>query len=115
MRDDRSKEQPGQARRTAAQRALWLLVAATAVLFVCSAGIGVFAYITNNNRISDIQQSRITSCERTYEAFNQVFRPFFPPPQHRTAKQQHDLAKLHRTIRRLERHCTDQTSTRRTR
>lgn len=30
----------------------------------------------NLHRVSDIQQARVDSCKRTYEAFRQVFKPF---------------------------------------
>ena len=98
--------------RTPVERALRLLIVATAFLFLISCVLGVIGFVANHNRINDIQRSRTASCQHTYEAFNQVFRPFFPPPKDRTAQQKKDHAKLERTIRQLERNCSHQTSAR---
>lgn len=62
----------------------------------------------NKHRIIEIQQSRVHSCSTTYESFRQVFKPFFPPPGHRTAKQKRDLAKLDRIINKHKSKCVKQ-------
>lgn len=35
----------------------------------------------NAARIEDIQKSRVESCQRTYNSFPEVFKPFIPPVQ----------------------------------
>jgi hypothetical protein len=62
----------------------------------------------NKNRIKDIQQSRIRSCQTTYFGIREVFKPFFPPPP-RTVEQQQDLDKFNTTINRLILQCKKQT------
>ena len=54
----------------------------------------------NQNRIVDIQASRVQGCKNNYEALRQVFLPFFPPQGHRTVKQKSDLAKFNTIINR---------------
>lgn len=56
-----------------------------------------------------IQNSRVESCRKNYEAFNEVFEPFFPP-ENRTPKQQEDFDTLHETVKELKRGCSEQTS-----
>jgi len=51
---------------------------ATVVLLLIILGIAGVGWYSNRQRIADIQQSRVTSCEKTYGAFLDVFRPFFP-------------------------------------
>lgn len=92
------------------QHALWALVGVTALLFAFSAGMGVFAYVANSHRINDIQQSRVISCQHTYSAFHQVFKPFLPPVASQNAQEKHDIAVFNATIRRLTRQCVKQTS-----
>lgn len=64
--------------------------------------------IENQQRIADIQKSRVASCEQTYEGIRQVFKPFFPPPP-RSAAQQADLDKFNRTIAKRKAQCVKQT------
>lgn len=52
----------------------------------------------NQERISDIQKSRISSCRANYRSFHTVFDPFFPPPDKRTTKQEEDFDKFNRII-----------------
>ncbi len=62
----------------------------------------------NSDRITDIQQSRIESCERTYEGIREVFRPFFP--KHPTNQRQIDnVETFNTTINNLKKACTKQT------
>jgi hypothetical protein len=62
----------------------------------------------NSDRIHDIQQSRVDSCERTYEGIREVFKPFYPPKP-RTLKQIQDLETFNDTINNLKAHCVIQT------
>lgn len=62
----------------------------------------------NRNRIKDIQESRLKSCQTTYSGIREVFKPFFPPVP-RTAEQQKDLDKFNSTINRLILRCETQT------
>lgn len=62
----------------------------------------------NKQRITDIQASRIVSCITTYESFRQVFKPFFPPPGHRTVKQNQDLNKLNKIVVARKKQCVVQ-------
>lgn len=91
------------------QKFLRLLAIATVVLFLISAGLGIFGYLANKHRINDIQESRVDSCERTYLAFKQVFQPFIPPPALRTGKQKKDIATFYVLIRNLRHNCDAQT------
>lgn len=68
----------------------------------------IFAYDANSNRVSDIQKSRLASCERTYEGIREVFKPFFPPKGKATPKQLSDQAKFNHTINRLKTRCATQ-------
>lgn len=61
----------------------------------------------NDNRITDIQTSRLESCISTYEGIREVFKPFFPPPP-RTKQQQADLDKFNKTINDLKLKCRKQ-------
>jgi mannitol-specific phosphotransferase system IIBC component len=56
-----------------------------------------------------IQQSRVTSCQKTYESFRDVFSPFFQPPAKRTVQQQHDIDKFNRIIDKKKAGCGRQT------
>lgn len=71
----------------------------------------IFAYNANSHRVSDIQKSRLTSCERTYEGIREVFKPFFPPPKTATPKQLADQSKFNRTIIHLKARCATQIRT----
>lgn len=62
----------------------------------------------NRQRIKDIQESRIASCQTTYNGIREVFRPFFPPVP-RTPKQEADLNKFNSTIDKLIKQCKTQT------
>jgi uncharacterized protein HemX len=66
----------------------------------------------NQQRIAEQQESRLRSCRQTYESFNEVFKPFFPPPKQRTSAQRKSLQKLENRVRELKRTCPKQTATR---
>ncbi len=101
--------QPGGYRRGDAVKAVHVLVWATVLLFLVSAGIGVYAYTVNKNRIEDIQASRVSSCEQTYKAFRKVFKPFFPPKAQATPQQLTDQRKFNRRVSLLVHQCDVQT------
>lgn len=63
----------------------------------------------NRQRIAEQQQSRIASCRQTYESFNEVFKPFFPPPKKRTQEQRDNLQKLSDRVDELKKNCSVQT------
>jgi hypothetical protein len=65
----------------------------------------------NTQRVNEIQASRVASCRQTYEAFHEVFKPFFRPPAQQTPKERRDIAKFNSTIDRLKAKCGEQTST----
>lgn len=69
----------------------------------------IIAWTANQNRIHDIQKSRVASCQKTYESFKEVFAPFFPPEKKRTKEQQNNLDKLNKVVDRLKLRCTIQT------
>lgn len=77
--------------------------------------IVVFSFISllgqynNHQRINDIQKSRVFSCQRNYLTTRDIFKPFFPPKKHRTAKQQHDIEKFIRLTNPSK--CIKQTAT----
>lgn len=62
----------------------------------------------NQQQTRDIQNSRVVSCQRTYAAFPEVFKPFFRPPKQQTNDEKKDQAKFYFTVRRLERSCKHQ-------
>lgn len=85
--------------------AAWLLlVIAMIVGFAKLSHLGT----QNQERISDIQRSRLESCETTYTSFHVIFDPFLPPKGHRTAKQKHDLAKFNAIIDKKIKECRHQ-------
>lgn len=51
-----------------------------------------------------LQESRMRSCRQTYQAFIEVFRPYFP------SSRPAELAKFKRTVARLKSRCAEQTS-----
>ena len=53
----------------------WKILTAWIVLFSATS---LGTQIQNRHRVDEIQQARIASCQRTYEAFIEVFEPFFP-------------------------------------
>jgi hypothetical protein len=64
--------------------------------------------LANEDRIEEIQESRVISCKRTYEGIREVFGPFFPPPP-RTKEEQTNLNKFNNRIDDLKSRCSKQT------
>ena len=62
----------------------------------------------NSDRIADIQQGRLESCQRTYEGIRQAFRPFLPPPRARSRIVRLRLHKFNTNIDRLKAQCAVQ-------
>ena len=63
----------------------------------------------NNERITDINQSRLESCQRTYEGVRQVFNVFFPDAP--KGQEKKDIRKFNRRVDALKRGCERQTAT----
>jgi hypothetical protein len=79
---------------------LWIIAMSAAVI------LGIRA---NTHRISDVQASRIESCERTYEGIRTVFKPFFPDPKTADSTQLRNLIRFNNILDRLKRQCDTQT------
>lgn len=90
------------------KRAYWYLVVLTIGLFLWTNAIAVVGWISNSNRVNEIQASRLESCEKNYEAFRKVFKPFFRPAAQQTPKERSDQAKLNRTVDKLKKQCKQQ-------
>lgn len=67
----------------------------------------IIGWEANQNRIKDIQRSRVQSCERTYEGIRMVFKPFLAGPQ--TQKQKKNIQKFNNRIDTLKSKCVIQT------
>ncbi len=66
----------------------------------------------NNERINDIQKQRISSCQKTYRAFPEMFQPFFPRERKDwTDEQRLAFTKLERRADELAAKCHQQTKT----
>lgn len=90
------------------QRAFNWLVLATLILYLSMGGIAIFGWISNANRVNDIQQSRVYSCQKTYEGIKEVFKPFLSAPRKRTAQEQRDIIVFNKTIQHLKVKCNTQ-------
>lgn len=64
------------------------------IFMVVFGAVAIFGIYSNTQRIHDIQQSRLTSCQRNYITTREIFKPFFPPKKHRTAKQAGDIKRF---------------------
>lgn len=108
--NDLTPRPPGEELR----RGLLLLALATVVLFIGLVITGVVGWAILENRADDIQRGRLESCQRTYQSYIDVFRPFFPegPPiasnKNWTAEQIENWENLNRTIRRKKTQCPSQ-------
>lgn len=72
-------------------------------------GVGISSsFYANGNRVSDLQRSRVESCERTYEGVRLIFKPFLPPAGTRTPKQQRDLKRFNDRVDNLKARCDEQ-------
>lgn len=87
---------------------VWIIIFSVAMIWVAHGIIEASQH--NNDRIVDIQHSRIVSCQTTYESIRQVFKPFFPPAGSRTAKQQQDLKKFNSIIDQRKTKCISEIS-----
>lgn len=92
------------------RKSYYLLVGATVGLYLAVVGLFIVGWISNNNRISDIQKSRVASCERTYKGISEVFAPFIKPPGKRTTQENKDIHTFEATIHRLQAKCDIQVS-----
>lgn len=73
-------------------------------------GVGFFLTIRSlRQNDAAIQHSRVTSCIHIYGAFDEIFKPFFPPVAKQTVKQKSDLKKLHARVVKLQKRCPTQT------
>ena len=80
------------------------------VMVTASYVIGLWLIVhLNNERIADINKSRLESCQRTYEGVRQVFRVFFPDDP--KGEQAQDIHKFNRRVDALKRGCERQTAT----
>lgn len=61
--------------------------------------------IENQRRIEEIQDSRLRGCERTFESFRLVFKPFIRPAKLQTPIEKKNLAKFNAVIDRLKGKC----------
>lgn len=62
----------------------------------------------NKKRITEIQDSRVASCKRTYDAIEDVFSPFFPKPP-RLQEQEENIRKFRHLIDQYRKGCIEQT------
>lgn len=77
----------------------WRALTAWVILFTLAV---IFLY-------ESVQISRLESCRQNYGAFNEVFKPFFPPKGAKTTtKQQNNIDKFHKTISDLRSQCRGQ-------
>ena len=120
--DERQQHQ----RRRASDRVrlapiVWAFIGLTVVFFSTCVGFAWVVHDVNDNsdqltalvaenqaRITDIQTTRIESCERTYEGIREVFSPFFPKPP-LTQQQLNNLERFNKTIADLRAGCVNQT------
>lgn len=63
----------------------------------------------NTNHIAMIQQSRVSSCRKTYNSIHEVFEPFFPKKP-RTRAQQELIDRFDHRVHLLVMGCTKQTA-----
>lgn len=87
-------------------RLLWRNLAV--VSLIVASFVAVYAWTNNDNRIDDIQKSRIESCRSSYEGVRQVFKPFFRSKSQRTAKEQRNIEKFNRKVDDLKSTCPEQ-------
>lgn len=99
---------PEQAKRK--RRAILIAFGVITVCFFATLLGFMFLLRQNRNRISDIQQSRVFSCQQTYRGVEEVFRPFFPSKEAATREQLNDLEKFHQQVLKLVAGCKHQTN-----
>lgn len=79
----------------------------TIIFFLILCGFAAVA-LANRHRVDEIQDSRVKSCQTTYDGIREVFTPFFPDPP-RTPEQIDNLNKFNDTIDKLRNRCEVQT------
>jgi hypothetical protein len=65
----------------------------------------------NQERITDIQTSRVLSCKANYEGIRQVAISLYPPRKIRSVQQAESLSNLNETIKKLKLKCAKQVRT----
>lgn len=85
----------------------WYGYALVGLSFIAGMGL-TFALLSINKRQDEIQHARVESCERTYQAFREVFAPFLRPPEVRTPREQARIAVFNQTVERLKNQCAEQ-------
>jgi hypothetical protein len=69
----------------------WRALGTWVILFTA---LTVYALYQNTARVDDIQSARRESCERTYQAIQLIFMPFFPEKLTKEQQRQLDPAAL---------------------
>jgi hypothetical protein len=86
----------------------WRALTAWIIVFSIAA---ISLYLANRHRITDVQDSRVYSCEKTYQSFPEMFRPFFPREQSDwTPEQVTNFNKLTTRANELAKRCRHQVS-----
>jgi hypothetical protein len=102
-------------RETVEVRRWQIFISFAAVTIAYCVGLWLIVHVQNDvnkknhERIEDINSDRVVSCKRTYEGVREVFRPFFPPEDKRSAEQQKNITIFNRRIHFLKKHCPSQT------
>lgn len=76
------------------RRVLTIWMVAFTILVFYGLNQSRIASHNNTERIQDIQQSRVQSCERNYKTLREVFIPFFPPKAGRTPEQERNIKRF---------------------
>lgn len=64
----------------------------------------------NRRRIAEIQRSRVLSCERTYQAFVDLFTPSIPPSSQQTPEERKRTQDFFRRVEQKKAECAKQVS-----
>lgn len=72
-----------------------------AALVVGGTGLALWSISEWKNAL---QASRVKSCQQTYQAFIEVFKPYFP------AGKPEEVTRFMRTVSHLKKHCVQQTN-----
>lgn len=88
--------------RWRAMTALWIV---SAVGWIYTYEANKHRTSDNRERIADVQASRVESCERTYNAIQAIFQPFFPHGKSATPQQLAQLDKFQTLIDKKTREC----------
>lgn len=79
----------------------------TVIFFLILCGFASVA-IANRNRVDEIQENRVRSCEAVYDGIREVFQPFFPDKP-RTKEETENIRKFNETITKFRARCEEQT------